>query len=252
MQKPNEKDPGLNDQDNGGLPTPKFSDQDGAQDSSKAEVDLDGLFKNPKFTDFLDQRLQAVKDRRIGKLQGEIGRLNTRQDSFEATIAKYQGYIDSGLSKDQAIRELKLDALLEGQEQNQGIQDGQPVPNGNQLGAGSDWAAVQKAMLNVAGMEENDPGFIRFVTDTKFANETDYLKKLGSYLTSRADNTPSEGAIIQPSGGDSGQTKNQTDLEKITADLDNLLRNPTANKKQIAALREQSRQLLIASQEGKQ
>jgi len=244
MTDENKTDPGKNGKEGQGLPTPDLSGGDGAASSSNTEFDFEKLAKDPKFEQFIDglvdKKVQSTKDRRIAKLEN---RVNDTEDQ----IAAYQKYIDAGQTPAEAKRNLQIDQLL--QSQGTAPEQATQVPsNSGQGSSNNGWAAVQKHMLSIAGVDENDPGLISFISGQQFKGDADYLDKLGTWIRDRNKNQSSgDGVVIQPGGSMSGGA-NESDAEKMSKELGDLMKNPTPNFRKIQELSAKHKALISEKQ----
>jgi len=226
----NQADPGKSGGENQNQPNSDASNSNSAASSSATGFDFGALKNDPEFVQFLDERLQSVKDRRIGKIQNQV---KDNQDQIAEIAKSYQSYIDAGKSPDEALREMRIDQMLAA-----GKPEPTQVQNQNPGGAGTpglNFADVQRSMLAVAGIDENDQGVISFMSGDQFSGtEQEKVNKLAKFIQSR--NQPSgEGVNFQPSGSrGGGQTS--TDEDKLSAKIQALMTEPTKNYTEIQKL----------------
>ena len=234
MPTENEMDPGKSGGENLNQPNSNSSSGNGADSSSTTGLDFGALAGNPDFQKFVGEvvakTVQSTKDRRFAKLENQV---SDNQDQIAGIAKSYQKYIDAGKSPDEALREMQIDQMLAAAKP-----EPTQVQNQNPGGAGNpglNFAEVQRSMLAVAGIDENDQGVISFMSGDQFSGtEQEKVNKLAKFIQSR--NQPSgEGVDFQPSGSRSGG-QSITDEDKLSAKIQGLMKNPTANYAEIQKL----------------
>jgi len=175
--------------------------QEGASTSNDADAALiEKLLNHPKLKEELQKGFQSTKDKRIGKLEGEI----TKIQETLAGVDRYEAYRQKGLSPEDAKRQMQIDDLLN-----------KPAPEPERPGNAMDWATFQN-QLRESGVPDELLG----------ANPQEFAQKLTNKLK-----PASPAAIVQPAGGSPGEP----DLRKAyEADLAKL---PRGNVQKIVELK---------------
>jgi len=149
--------------------------QEGASTSNDADAALiEKLLNHPKLKEELQKGFQSTKDKRIGKLEGEI----TKIQETLAGVDRYEAYRQKGLSPEDAKRQMQIDDLLN-----------KPAPEPERPGNAMDWATFQN-QLRESGVPDELLG----------ANPQEFAQKLTNKLK-----PASQAAIVQPMGGSPGE-----------------------------------------------
>jgi hypothetical protein len=213
----------------GGTPTQSNSP---AGTPTSFDVDaLVGAFKaNPAFASLVkDLALpvaQSTKDRRIAKQE-------QRLDDFEQQLARFNELKAEGWNDAQAQRLMKLEASEPQPEgQNQAAPASSP-------GSGQQAPGVNTDLLSVLGLQINDPDVVETIRQGKLS-DSDFISLAIGRKSRQVQPNP---ALVVPTGTGL-QASGQDELETITAQLAEAMRNPTANFARIQELRQKSAALL--------
>ena len=152
----------------GEIPEPKISGKPEGQpldQASGSAVTLEAIEKLVK------REVQSMKDSRLGKF-------DTRLDSLEGAIEKYEALLSQGLSKDQAKIKMQGDKELEDMKaQLASLLEGK-APEKSEGSGTRNWKEQQASILSEAGIEANDPRVIDMLKKENFPSHKDYLVAL--------------------------------------------------------------------------
>ena len=177
--------------------------QEGASTSNDGlEALIEKLLNHPKLKEELQKGFQSTKDKRIGKLEGEI----TKIQETLAGVDRYEAYRQKGLSPEDAKRQMQIDDLLANK----------PAPEPERPGNAMDWATIRN-QLRESGLPDELLG----------ENPQEFAQKLNNKLK-----PASPAAIVQPAGGSPGEP----DLRK--AYESELAKIPRGNVQKIVELKE--------------
>ena len=182
-----------------GTPTPRF-DSAGAQPTSGATDDVVAELQKrltPWLTDEIGKVTQATKDRRIQKL-------TDRLDLTAAQLDKLAALIAGGTPKDQAVREIKLDALIDERERQQAGVPSESSQEQRPVAPVLDQDAIKRAdsILTQAGVL-NHPAWAEKLRTTTFKDAAQYLAAAAEFVLSEQSKTkaPNPAVVISPGGG---------------------------------------------------
>lgn len=203
-------------------PTPAPSGQTDASQTSQAAQDVPQFVTKADLEDFR-KSLQSRKDKGISNLEKQVTQLSEQ-------ISQYEAYRATGLTPEQAQREMQVDALLAQQVANT------EVPATEPQGSGDEWGAALDSIFTKTGLDKNDPKVLELAQ--KYGDSPAFLGELTALGIERASQPPpSPGTIVTPSGGltPSGDFGNMSD-DEIGAKLEDLFLSPTKNKVEIEQL----------------
>jgi len=225
-----------------GNPSPQISGDQGGQGLSQAggqSVDFSALQKDPEFNAFIEKMVQSKQDSRLGKYDTRLEKL---EGSQEATIAKYEALVGSGMTKEQAVDRMKLDKdIADLRAFRESIQGGD-APSQPSAGTGEKpWTERQASILEEAGIRKDDRRLSDLLKQNTFASHEEYLKVLAdkTFEWKQADvrkPEPSSSTVAQtvPSipAGDGTYTKEKykTDMLAARGNRDELKRIKAAAK----------------------
>lgn len=160
-------------------------------------------------------------------------------DKAEAAIKAAGGDVRRGL------RDLALDGLLApaaDADDDSGEEAPASAPGRAPAAATPDRSGLQKtvvSLLNDAGMQTDDPDYLA-LTKKNYPTESEFLTELAGLAVKRARGAApaSAGAgAVGSGGGIPGAADAGANREKLTAKLNDLMKNPTANRVEIAETR---------------
>lgn len=176
--------------------------------------------------------LQGNKDKGIAKVA-------KRLDSFEERLAEFNALKAEGLSDKVALRLMRQESLTD--DYGAEAEPAAPVAKGGNL---SNSANVDTdALLIAAGIQPNDPDVTRLYREGKTS-----LADIAQFIVerkARASAPPNPAQVLPGSGGQSLNSK--PEIEEIAEELARLMKNPTANWKEIKELRDKQKALLLNS-----
>ena len=181
------------------------------------------------------EEMQSVKDTRIGKL-------GTKVDDLESTLAQYRGLVKDGMPEAQAEQKmLESRRLAELETALQALQPGksQTVPS---TGVGvTDWGGKQASILDNAGIKKDDPRITELLRTAE--SKQDFVTKLEeqSFAWKQADAkkpqpSPSTVASTIPSVVPTEGEFKDMSTESIGDKVIELAKNYTKNESVILAM----------------
>ena len=194
-------------------PSPQISGDQGGQGLSQAGGQSADL---SEIKDYIQKEIQSLKDVRFGKHE-------TRLDSLEGALSKYESLVAGGMSKEQATDRMRLDQKLADLEQ--AIQGQAP----SQASAGTGvkpWTERQASILSEASIPKDDRRLTDLLKENTFANHEEYLKVLEAkaFEWKQADAhkpQPSPGTVAQTAPslpvGDGTYTKDKYKTDMLAA-----------------------------------
>lgn len=199
-------------------PTPDVSATSSGQQSSSGfgldDATVEKLLAHPKFKDHLARTFQSAKDRRISTLEQAVADLK----AGKATPAQVQ----------QAVAELE---------------GGSPSPASGGTGAGAgdgradDFKSATSKLLSEWGIPPDDPDLLAMAAKPYASREAWYVDvaTLGARRV-RQGAVPASAAVVDTAGtGNAGARTRTEQREKLTGELDALMKAPIQNHKAIAA-----------------
>jgi len=203
-------------QGTGPVPTEPASNAN-AQPSA---IDYTALAKalEPVIADRVERQWQSGKDKRIADLTGKV-------DGFQSQLERYLQYAGQNVNKD-ALRQMKIDELLEGQSPAQ--PGGNVSAASNPAGTGNAQPNVDVETLQALDLDPNSP-------EVKLLLEKDAA--IGEYinLVKRRKAKP----VVQPAAvmsAGSGGTIAGESAEELTQELQKLYNDPRANMAKISEI----------------
>ena len=210
------------------LPSPTFSDQA----TSSPSVDADSIVSKllPQLEQIIERKVQSTKDKRISQLEKALtgrGQVLAELESEGVTISKE-------VRAEMRIRELE-DRLAQ--------QSNPPVPQSVD-GSTQQRTAVTDAIATMKqyGLDANDAGFIELLRGN-YPNRDAFDKAVLSHVVSRlAPQKPAEPSGVVQAPATSGATSNKLNdaqLQQKLRQLNDMYRQPSKFKKEIAALEQE-------------
>lgn len=183
------------------------------QPAQPSAIDYTALAKalEPSLAQLVEKQWQSGKDKRIAELTGKV-------DGFQSQLERYLQYAGAKLDP-AALRQLKIDALLEQQTQGETAGAVSPATGGQATLPGQ--ASVDLDTLQTLDLDPNSPEVAELLR--KNAPLSEYVG-LVKRRKAKANVSP---AAVQPTG--SGSTVVGDDAEILTAELSKLMANPSAN-----------------------
>lgn len=189
----------------GNQPNSRFSEQPEAQSSAQAPESFEEFRERfgSEFDDYLDRKLQSVKDKRLGTHETRLEQLEQEQTSIRQTLAEFNELKEEGWTDAQAIRLM---------EQKQQKSQPRPASKSQTSDQGTEsaqtWMEQEQAILEKVGINDGDPRFIEFIRENKDVEPQEYINKLQSQSLSwrNADLTkpkPSPSTVAQTTKGES-------------------------------------------------
>lgn len=218
--------------------TPGMSNQDvsaesGQQNSPDVEALVSKLLEHPLFTkaveEMAERKAQSTKDRRFSKME-------TEQGSFKEQLAKLKELQEEGWSEKQALRFMETEQPLAKTEPGTPERKADTQPKA----ASTDTMAL---LLGQLELDANDPKVIEAMRVN-----SDELTKMSALITVAADkrarkNQPANpAAVAVPTGGNV-----TTNRQELTTKLQELLKNPSKNEKEIDETKAKLKEALAKS-----
>ena len=208
-----------------GLPSQEFPGG-GDQASIDARAVAAALKEDPEFANLLKNLAgagaQSAKDKRMDRIEN-------KQVVFEERLARYEEYIEQGMTPAQAKRQMKVDDALEYVET---MSTSAPIaPQPAKVGSqGSGAEADAQELLTQAGISKDDPEFLELMRSTP---PTKLLKETTSLIVRRVIRKPmpTGATAITPSGGTGGSPDLMAQYKAA------LGRIPEGNKEAVLRLR---------------
>lgn len=203
-----------------GQPNPETSTDGDEQTSFDVEAIADAL--DPLIDQKVQKQWQSGKDRRIAKLEGKV-------DDFESKLVDYQEMVDRGVSKEDALWRMKVDAQLASQDEPEGDNS---TPTEGEPGSSKQKASVDTVnLLDKLGLDENMPEVANILRDEK-----DSIKQVAAFadlaVKNKSSATQENPATIASSGGQVGTP----DVTQLTEELEKLQNFPSQNWERISEI----------------
>lgn len=200
MSNPMEGDPKV-----GGAqePTAPLSQPQDVQQPSPggAEVTLETVLQKINDLEKQFRGIQSEKDKRIAA----EGKLAKQVKGLSEQFRQYKQYRDSGMDEAQALKQMRIDAILDAQDAiENGTGDQPPVQPGTQPAA----EGVDEATLAVLGLSANDPDVTRLLMEGK-----NTLQDFVGLLKQRATKQTPQPSSILPTGPQAAPKTSAADLQ---------------------------------------
>lgn len=188
------------------------------------------LRDDPEFAEFIKEQsakgVQSDKDRRLNKMERKFG-------DVEEVVTAFQKFKASGLSDDEALWRMKVEAAISGQAQ---TQTSQAVPVVRTSGGTESQTPATVEALDLfreAGLE-SDPRTTQFLRDNANAPDLGVKARKFAFNVLRGMTEPNPAAQMAQSGGT--VTSGTRDIDTVTAELMAAQKDPRANKAKLKAL----------------
>jgi hypothetical protein len=207
-----------------------------SQTAEDFDAVIDRLIDSPKFEEKLAKKFQSVKDKRIGRMEKDLGEVKDTLATVD--LDRYKALLDKGLDHEDAKWRIQMENAVM-QRETPVNEKPQTAFNPKPQGKVEDWTVRQRDILDIAGITENDPAFIQFAS-RDWDNPDQYLGELKKWVkTKQPPDTPA--TLVQPSGsGGSGKGKS---VDELAAELAELQKEPSKHKERRKELRKQIQEL---------
>ena len=205
------------------LPTPSFSETGGSPTSTGADEIVSKL--TPILEQIVERKVQSVKDKRFSEIEKALG-------ARQRVLAELES---DGVS---IPKEVRTQMQLRELEERLAQATGQPA-SPNVDGSTSQKAAVTEAIteLKEHGLATDDPDFIEILRG-RYASRAEFDLKVQKYINRKLRPTkPANPADVVQSPAARGAST--VDVEKLTARLMELSKQPSKYAKEIAEIGDQ-------------
>lgn len=166
-----------------------------------AEVTLETVLH--KIND-LEKQLRGIQSEKDKRIAAE-GKLTKKVQGLSEQFRQYKEYRDRGMGENEALREMRIDAILAAQNEiENGTGDQPPVQPGTQPAA----EGVDEATLAVLGLSANDPDVTRLLMEGKNS-----LQDFVGLLKQRATKQTPQPSSILPTGPQAAPKTSAADLQ---------------------------------------
>lgn len=192
-------DSGRSDGEQAGRPNQQASQGSDVQPNSQqvgTEQFVDQIFSDPRFADAIDRKFQSMKDRRIGKLETEMGSINENL----SRMAQYLGVEPGKLAE--AQRQMDLDDMIRQYQSQRTQPNAHPVSSQQSGGTGLDMDTTTRSILTAFGVNPQDPAVGAFLSS--LSGTTDQmLAKVSTWAANYKTQAPPPSAaqVTPPQGG---------------------------------------------------